>query len=186
MRVIHPIAIAFFVLAATSTGASHAAVGTTTTNLALRAAPSSNTELLLTIPAGDKVQVGRCSGGWCKVTWNSYSGYARADGLAVQRSAKRAARSYTVQPEIWPIYPPYPYRAGHYPKLDWYRHMPPYVAIHPSFYRKRHFMIAQERNRYRYMPHIFSGYESEDGGGGGIDPVDIQAVGATLRESFAD
>ena len=63
MRMIHPIAIALFLLAAASTGASHAAVGTTTTNLALRAAPSSNTELLLTIPAGDKVQVGRCSGG---------------------------------------------------------------------------------------------------------------------------
>jgi hypothetical protein len=63
---------------------------------------------------------------------------------------------------------------------------PPYVAIHPSFYRKRHFMIAQERNRYRYMPHIFSGYTSEDGGGGGIDPVDTQAVGEALQESYAD
>jgi hypothetical protein len=41
--------------------------------------------------------------------------------------------------------------------------MPPYVAIKPSFYRKRYFMMAQERNRYRYMPHIFSGYSDEDG-----------------------
>lgn len=179
------IAIAFLVLVA-STGLSHAAVGTTTTNLDLRAAPSSNTELLLTIPAGDTVQVGHCSGGWCKVSWNSYSGYARASGLAIQRSAKRAVRPYAVQPEIWPIYPPYPYRAGHYPKLDWYRHMPPYVAIHPSFYRKRHFLIAQERNRYRYMPHIFSGYAGEDGDGGGIDPVDVQGIGEALKEDYAD
>ena len=33
---------------------------------------------------------------------------------------------------------------------------------------------------------IFSGYTSEDGGGGGIDPVDTQAVGEALQESYAD
>ena len=64
--------------------------------------------------------------------------------------------------ELFPIYPPYPYRAGYYPKADWYYQMPPYVALKPSFYRKRYFMMAQERNRYRYMPHIFHGY-SDDG-----------------------
>ena len=45
--------------------------------------------------------------------------------------------------EFWPIYPPYPYRAGHYPKADWYYDMPPYVAMKPSFYRKRYFMMAR-------------------------------------------
>jgi hypothetical protein len=68
-----------------------------------------------------------------------------------------------VADELVPIYPPYPYRAGHYPKADWYYQLPPYAAIRPSFYRKRYFMMAQERNRYRYMPHIFSGYSDEDG-----------------------
>jgi hypothetical protein len=68
-----------------------------------------------------------------------------------------------VADELFPIYPPYPYRAGHYPQADWYHQMPPYVAIKPSFYRKRYFMMAQERNRYRYMPHIFSGYSDQDG-----------------------
>ncbi len=177
------IAIAVSVLLA-SAGASQAAVGTTTTNLALRAAPSANTELLLTIPAGDRVQVGRCSGGWCRVTWNSYSGYARASGLAVQRAAKRKVRPETAQGELWPIYPPYPYRAGHYPKLDWYPYMPPYVAIHPSFYKKRHILVAQERNRYRYMPHIFRGYSGEDGGG--IDHVDTQGIARGLSDVTTD
>jgi hypothetical protein len=36
------------------------------------------------------------------------------------------------------------------------------VALDPSFHRRRYFMMAQERNRYRYMPHIFHGY-SDDG-----------------------
>lgn len=65
--------------------------------------------------------------------------------------------------ELVPIFPPYPYRAGHYPKADWYYDLPPYAAIEPSFYRRRYFMMAQERNRYRYMPHIFHGY-NDDGG----------------------
>jgi hypothetical protein len=65
--------------------------------------------------------------------------------------------------ELFPIFPPYPYRAGHYPTADSYYRMPPYVALKPSFYRGRYFMMAQERNRYRYMPHIFSGYSDEDG-----------------------
>lgn len=182
MRLNLRIAIALLALAA-STGVSHAAVGTTTTDLALRAAPSANTELLLTMPAGSKVQVGRCSSGWCKVNWNSYSGYAKASGLAIQAERKRVARGYTVQPEVWPIYPPYPYRAGHYPKLDWYTKMPPYVAISPSFYRKRHFMMAQERNRYRYMPHIFRGYNEGDDGGG-IEAVDVRGIGEALKDSY--
>jgi hypothetical protein len=81
--------------------------------------------------------------------------------------------------ELWPIFPPYPYRAGHYPKADWYHDMPPYVALKPSFYRKRYFMMAQERNRYRYMPHIFHGY----GDGERIEEIDIQAISNTLRET---
>jgi hypothetical protein len=84
--------------------------------------------------------------------------------------------------ELWPIFPPYPYRAGHYPKADWYHDMPPYVALKPSFYRKRYFMMAQERNRYRYMPHIFRGYSD----GERIDDVDIQSVSGSLKSTYAD
>jgi hypothetical protein len=86
-------------------------------------------------------------------------GLAVLVGLGVSAGGEPAAAA----DELFPIYPPYPYRAGHYPKADWYYRMPPYVAIKPSFYRKRYFMMAQERNRYRYMPHIFTGYNGEDG-----------------------
>jgi hypothetical protein len=63
-----------------------------------------------------------------------------------------------------PVYPPYPYKAGHYPTVDSYYDLPPYAAIDPRFYRRRFFLMAQERNRYRYMPHIFRGYR-DDGEG---------------------
>jgi hypothetical protein len=152
----------FVVALVLCTGLAEARSGATTTELALRAAPSGNTELLLMMPAGSKVYVGSCARGWCKVTWNSYSGYARQSGLAISAATQQASRGAVNDPgEIWPIYPPYPYRAGYYPKADWYHDMPPYVAMDPSFHRRRYFMMAQERNRYRYMPHIFRGSSSD-------------------------
>ena len=83
--------------------------------------------------------------------------------LVLAALAVCAGSTETRADEYWPIYPPYPYRAGHYPKADWYHDMPPYVALKPSFYRKRYFMMARERNRYRYMPHIFSGPSADEG-----------------------
>jgi hypothetical protein len=59
--------------------------------------------------------------------------------------------------EVIPVYPRYPYYAGHYPTADSYFELPPYAAVPPSFYQRRFFLMAQERNRYRYVPHIFHG-----------------------------
>ena len=82
---------------------------------------------------------------------------------------ERRRRVRTLRPVRWPVgipvYPPYPYRSGHYPKVDSYYDLPPYAAIDPRFYRQRYFLMAQERNRYRYMPHIFHGYSDGDGDG---------------------
>ena len=169
---------------AVSAGAAQARDGTTTTQLGLHAAPSANTELLLTMPAGSQVSVGGCSRGWCKVVWNSYSGYASESGLAISAASRQApVRGAMRDPgELWPIYPPYPYRAGYYPKADWYHDMPPYVALDPSFHRRRYFMMAQERNRYRYMPHIFHGYSD----GERIDEVDIQGISGTLKSTYGE
>ena len=71
--------------------------------------------------------------------------------------------------QLWPILPPYPYRSGYYPKADWYHDIPPYVAIEPSFYRRRYFMILQEHDRYRFTPYVFSG----DRYGGGRSKTSI-------------
>jgi uncharacterized protein YraI len=164
MRLSIRITITFLALVI-GAGTAAAREGTTTTELGMHSGPAGNTELLLTMPAGSKVSVGACSGGWCKVTWNSYSGYAIQSRLVISAAAAPSARaarrgSYAAGGDIVPIYPPYPYRSGYYPKADWYFDIPPYTAIEPSFYRRRYFMIAQERNRYRYVPHIFTGGQS--------------------------
>jgi hypothetical protein len=185
MRLWFPGLIAALVLVA-GTGIADARVGFTTTDLTLRTAPSPRAAVLLTVPAGAKVRIGGCTQGWCRVSWQSETGYGRASGLAVQERRSVSTRPvYDPQPEVWPIYPPYPYRAGHYPKADWYHAMPPYVAISPSFYRKRTFLTPQERNRYRYMPHIFYGQRYDDDGGA-IEDIDIRGISASLRETYSE
>jgi uncharacterized protein YrrD len=166
-----------------SAGVALARVATTTTELGLREGPSPNTELLFTMPAGAKVSVGSCSGSWCKVNWNGYSGYAVKSGLAISAAPRVSARTaYPPPGEIVPIYPPYPYRSGYYPKADWYFDIPPYTAIEPSFYRRRYFMMSQERNRYRYMPNIFRGGHY---GGGAIEGIDMRRISSGLREDLS-
>jgi uncharacterized protein YrrD len=136
---------------AMSTGTAFAMVGKTTTDVALRRAPTAHAELILNLSQGTLVNVGRCLHGWCGVTWNKYGGY-------VPESELEFLRTPASGPPAIPVFPPYPYRAGHYPTADAYYALPPYAAINPSFYRWRHFLMAQERDRYRYMPHIFHGY----------------------------
>ena len=143
--------LATLVALAMSTGTACAAIGKTTTDVALRRAPSAQAELILNLSQGALVAVGSCSRGWCGVTWNTYAGYVRQSALEFQSTPAIGS------PAI-PVYPSFPYKAGHYPTADAYYDLPPYAAIDPSFYRWRHFLMAQERNRYRYMPHIFHGY----------------------------
>ena len=83
---------------------------------------------------------------------------AAAVALAISTSTAHAQHASAGGPPAIPVYPPYPYKAGHYPTAEAYYDLPPYAATNPSFYRWRFFMIGQERNRYRYMPHIFRGY----------------------------
>jgi hypothetical protein len=143
--------LAAAVALAMSAGTALAVMGKTTTDVALRTAPNARAELILNLSEGTLVNVGRCSRGWCGVAWNKYDGYVRASALQFHSTPAGG-------PPAIPVYPPYPYKAGHYPTADAYYDLPPYAATNPSFYRRRHFLTAQERNRYRYMPHIFRGY----------------------------
>jgi len=164
---------------ALSASAAQARDAATATALSLREGPGTKYDRIATIPAGARVDIKGCRDGWCALTWDGYRGYASQRGLLLETAE-------VVEPEVWPIFPPYPYRAGHYPKADWYYDMPPYTAISPSFYRKRFFMMAQERNRYRYMPHIFRDSGAYGDGGGPIEDVDIQGVSAGIRSTFKD
>ena len=140
------LALGILALGATAATARDAV---TSIDLALRAGPGTRYEVLLTMPAGAVVRVKGCNRGWCDIAWNSYSGYASQSGLRPGQAAYREA------PAVIPVFPNYPYRAGYYPKADWYFDLPPYAATLPNFHRRRYFMMAQERNRYRYMPHVF-------------------------------
>lgn len=142
--------LAAAVALAMSTGTAFAVMGKTNTDVALRRAPNPQAELILNLSEGTLVNVGHCSRGWCGVTWNKYGGYVRESALQFQSPP-------IAGPPAIPVFPPYPYKAGHYPTADDYYDVPPYAATNPSFYRWRHFLLAQERNRYRYMPHIFRG-----------------------------
>jgi hypothetical protein len=84
-------------------------------------------------------------GGWCGVTWNgeSASVATHSCGRPAGNSGLSAHR----------------YHAGHYPTADAYYDLPPYADINPNFYSWCYFLMAQERNRYRYVPHIFHRYE---------------------------
>ena len=143
--------LAAAVALAMTTGTAFAVMGKTTTDVALRRAPTAQAELILNLSQGTLVNVGGCLRGWCAVSWNEYGGYVRESALQFRSTPASG-------PPAIPVYPPYPYKAGHYPTADAYYDLPPYAATNPSFYRWRHFLTAQERNRYRYMPHIFRGY----------------------------
>lgn len=136
-----------------SCSAAFAVVTKTTTDVALREAPAAQANVLLNIPSGAKVSVGGCARGWCGVTWSKYGGFVRESALLLPRGAP-AARAPAI-----PVYPPFPYKAGHYPTADSYYDLPPYADINPRFYRWRYFLSAREKNRYRYVPHIFHRYE---------------------------
>jgi uncharacterized protein YraI len=185
MRSFTSIAISFLALVL-SAGVAFALVGTTTTELGLREGPSPNTELLLTMPAGAKVNVDSCSGAWCKVNWNGYAGYAVKSAIVISAAPGPSVAGRSVYPpagDIVPIYPAYPYRSGYYPKADWYFDIPPYTAIEPSFYRRRYFMMSQERDRYRYMPSIFRG--DHYGGGGPITGINLPKISAGLKQDLS-
>jgi Bacterial SH3 domain len=137
-----------------SAGAAFASAGETKTDLALRAKPAPKAELLLDVPAGTAVTVGHCARGWCAVSWKGYAGYARQSGLLLRRTAVAVVAAAPPA-----VFPPYPYHAGHYPDANAYYDLPPYANISPSFYRWRYFLTFRERNRYRYVPHIFTNYD---------------------------
>ena len=153
----------------------------TATALNLREGPGTSYARIATMPAGATVEVRGCRQGWCGLVWNGRKGYASRRNLLF---AQAEVHAEVVEPETWPIFPPYPYRAGHYPKADSYFDMPPYTAVSPSFYRRRFFMMAQERDRYRYMPHIFRDSGAYGDGGGPIDDVDIQGVSAAVGDVY--
>ncbi|MFD0987622.1 SH3 domain-containing protein [Methyloligella solikamskensis] len=119
----------------------------TTADLNLRTGPGTQYQIIATMPAGSRIDIGDCADNWCAVEWRGQDGFASMVGLAGGQAGP--------VPEVIVIDPPYPYRAGHYRSTNVYRELPPYAAVPPRFYPRRYILSPRERNRYRYRPHIF-------------------------------
>jgi uncharacterized protein YraI len=108
----------------------------------LRAAPGTTSEIVTKIPGGSLIDADNCSEGWCAVTWQGKSGFAKQTALDMsgrvpqQRAAQR--RPYPAQGDVYvdegpadyvaeapPVYyapRPYYYGYGPYYRSWGYRH----------------------------------------------------------------
>jgi uncharacterized protein YraI len=87
--------------------AAEAAVGYATGSVSLRSGPGTQYARVTVIPAGARVDVGRC-GSWCAVSFRGLNGYASASYISTQYAR--------VQPRF--VRPPAP-RFGYYKKPWW-------------------------------------------------------------------
>jgi Bacterial SH3 domain len=99
----------------------------------LRSGPGTESEVVATIPAGSRVQVGECNGEWCAVRWNGHEGYAIARNLT--SGASRQAGAYP--PPGGQGQPGYPGDGYDYPPGAYYgpgyAYGPP-VVYGPAYY----------------------------------------------------
>jgi uncharacterized protein YraI len=127
-------------VAATSAVSAAPAYVPSTVNL--RAAPGTTSEIVTKIPGGSLIDADNCSEGWCAVTWQGKSGFAKQTALDMsgrvpqQRAAQR--RPYPAQGDVYvdegpadyvaeapPVYyapRPYYYGYGPYYRSWGYRH----------------------------------------------------------------
>ena len=96
-------AFCFGIAVASSAAAAAPAYVPSTVNL--RAAPGTTSEIVTKIPGGSLIDANDCTEGWCAVTWQGKSGFAKQTALDMsgrvpqQRAAQR--RPYPVQGEVY-------------------------------------------------------------------------------------
>jgi len=139
---------------ALSTGVAFAVMGKTRTDVALQTAPAAQGAAILNLPAHARVSVGHGGRGCCGRPGTNLAAMSAGACFSCRESPPAASRQI-------PVHPPYPYRAGHYATAGSYYDPPPYADINPAVYSRRNFMLAQERNRYRYVPYIFNRSEAQ-------------------------
>lgn len=125
-------------------GAAVAAPAYVPSTVNLRAAPGTTSEIVSKIPGGSLIDADNCTEGWCAVTWQGKSGFAKQTALDMsgrvpqQRAAQAQRQRYPVQGEVYedegpdyiaeapPVYyapRPYYYGYGPYYRGGWgWRH----------------------------------------------------------------
>lgn len=136
----HAFSLCVLAGAATSAFAKPAYVPTT---LNLRAAPGTNSEIVSKIPGGSLIDADNCTEGWCSVTWQGKSGFAKETGLDMsgrvpprsgsQRSSTQR-RVYSAQPDQGEVYEEGPDYAEAPPPV-YYGPRPYYYGYVPYYYR---------------------------------------------------
>ena len=61
-----------------------------TAQVKLRQAPTTESEVLATIPRGGAIKVRNCTNGWCRISWNGRDGYILAKNVWIGPSLSRA------------------------------------------------------------------------------------------------
>jgi uncharacterized protein YraI len=124
-----PHLLTFGILLGAATGAiAKPAYVPTTVNL--RAAPGTTSEIVAKIPGGSLIDADNCTEGWCAVTWQDKSGFARQSALDMsgRLPQPRAARAPVYADEEYvvggpPVYyespRPYYYGYGPYYRGGW-------------------------------------------------------------------
>jgi uncharacterized protein YraI len=106
----HAFSLCLLAGAATTASATPAYVPTTVN---LRAAPGTTSEIVSKIPGGSLIDADKCTEGWCAVTWQGKSGFAKETALDMtgrvpQRSGAQypttQRRVHTAQPNQAEVY----------------------------------------------------------------------------------
>ncbi len=64
--------------------------GTVTTEAKLQQTPANASKVLAIIPPGSAINVGDCSSGWCRVSWNGHDGYVLTKSVHLSERAFRS------------------------------------------------------------------------------------------------
>jgi uncharacterized protein YraI len=76
-------------LVAALTGCSDPGIVTAQSDL--QEAPSAHSKVLTMIPKGSPINVGDCSDGWCRVSWNGFNGYILTKSIRLAEGSHRSA-----------------------------------------------------------------------------------------------
>jgi uncharacterized protein YraI len=81
-----------------ATGFANATTMTTGNQSDLRAGPGSTFSVIGKIPAGTKVEVTNCTGGWCQVDFNGITGFVSTPSLGTARRSANSPQSTAENP----------------------------------------------------------------------------------------
>ena len=116
-----------------STGAALAVPATAQTDLNVRSGPGTQYPVVGSIQDGETVDVGSCTGSWCRVSFSGGSGYASRKYLAMGGGAPGPA--VAAAPYVYDDEPDYGY--GYYD--DGYAYGPSaYIYANPRFRHRHH------------------------------------------------